>query len=122
MLVERELVPRRVLASPAERVRATTETLCDVLRVATDLIEWVPTIYEASPQTLFELVASHFDSPGPTLLVGHNPGLSALVHGLCADQIGAHNWRGMDTGSWAWLEVPLPMERNYARFIAWGDA
>lgn len=94
--------PKRVLCSPAIR---TQQTLSRVMaRYGFIDTRTEPSIYEASPGDLFELIERHQDA-GHLLLVGHNPGFESLVALLSTGQSG--DYRGMPPAGIAELEIPL---------------
>ena len=72
------LVPDLILSSPANRARETAQ----LVRKAADLtaeVELDEKIYEASPQTLRQIVASIGEGIQSVMIVGHNPGMEGLV-------------------------------------------
>jgi len=69
------VVPEVILASPALRARTTAETYHAVLGGELRLDE---RIYEASLMSLIYLVQEAFVSVDTLMIVGHNPGLTAL--------------------------------------------
>lgn len=70
-----------VVTSPAVRARQTATLLANrLLKAPAEPVLTAP-IYEASRQTLIEVVTG-FDHPGPVVLVGHNPGLEDLANYL----------------------------------------
>ncbi|MGI5205879.1 SixA phosphatase family protein [Spirillospora sp. CA-108201] len=71
-----DLVPGRVLCSPAARTR---ETLARLALDAETAFE--PGIYDNDPDGLLTLVSEAPDA-GTLLLVGHNPSVHHLVHDL----------------------------------------
>ncbi len=78
-LIKREgLVPELVLSSPAVRARQTAELVAKAAGI-TAVIKFKEKIYEASPQTLQQLVASLDDRADSAMLVGHNPGMEGFV-------------------------------------------
>ena len=92
-------LPDLTLASPALRARATAELVLQAAGVNADLT-LEPRIYEASLATLRELVAMHDAAPSRLLLVGHNPGLEALVLHLTGGIV------PLASGTLARLEMP----------------
>lgn len=75
---ETRIRPDRALVSPSARTRETW---------ARTGLEGVPTtfegrIYEASPETLLDMVREVDDAARSLVMVGHNPGLEELVRGL----------------------------------------
>lgn len=74
-----------VLASPAVRVRETLGRLWRGYEAELD-VTFDPRIYDASVDTLLELVRAIPANVHAPLLVGHNPGLHRLVLELTADE------------------------------------
>lgn len=70
-----------IVTSPATRARQTAQILAGRLLQGAAEATVEERIYDASRQTLIELVQS-FNYPGPTVLVGHNPGLEELANYL----------------------------------------
>jgi phosphohistidine phosphatase len=72
-----DLVPTRVLCSPAARTRQTADLFLEKCRFVGE-IEYRDEIYLAEPNILVDLIRRQ--SPCSTLLIiGHNPGLESLV-------------------------------------------
>ena len=69
----------RLIASPSVRTRQTTQAVCESFGYPLDEVHWEKTIYEANIDTLMKVVMSLPDELNDVLLVGHNPGLEALV-------------------------------------------
>ncbi len=77
-MAQESLVPQRAIVSVAQRTRETWAT------VQKQLPAQVPTvfesrIYEASVQALFDVIKEAPDQYTTVVLVGHNPGISALA-------------------------------------------
>lgn len=112
--VGRELKHRRIrfdrtLASPAVRVR---ETLTELGKGYGEPFEpqFERSIYEASADSLFELVRTIPDQTHAPLLVGHNPGLHRFALALIADD---DRMRGLisdnlPTAAFVLIELPVP--------------
>lgn len=96
-LREHQLLPDRVLCSPAARTQQTLTALGDLH--CSDVREEA-SIYDASPGTLVALLDAHKDAKR-LMLVGHNPGLEQLVALLHSGQSGSY--RGMPPASIAVL-------------------
>jgi phosphohistidine phosphatase len=81
---ERGIEPDLVLASPAVRAQ---ETLARVQHAygAQLPVKNEPRIYEASPNTLIEVIREAHDSAERLMLVGHNPGFHQVVLALSTD-------------------------------------
>lgn len=76
--------PDRIVTSPALRALSTARVFAEALGVAHDSLVILPSIYEASAQTLLDLIRGFADSDTHVMLFGHNPGLSELAHLLAA--------------------------------------
>jgi phosphohistidine phosphatase len=97
-LRDRGQFPDRVWCSPAVRTRSTLAALgYDFTSRAVD----EPRLYEASLDTLLDLVAEMRQLAGHALLVGHNPGLQDLMAFLLGPQAPA-----MVTCAHARLSIP----------------
>lgn len=71
-------VPDRILSSDATRTRQTAAHISLGLDPAPPLT-FAPALYHAAPDTIFDLVQSE---TGSTAVIGHNPGIAMLAHGL----------------------------------------
>ena len=71
-----------VLCSSAKRARETAFNLLEGFRPTPPRLELVPALYLAEAEQVLAQISSH--SPRPLLVIGHNPGLEELVHGLLA--------------------------------------
>ena len=110
-LLEHGKVPDCVLCSPARRTRETLEAVLGVVGYVDQRLE--PSIYEATPGALIDLVDRHADV-GRLMVVGHNPGLEQLVALMESGQTG--DYRGMPPAGVAVLTLPpnAPMEPGVA--------
>ena len=82
--VGKELKRRRMrfdfgLASPAARVRETIDGIIETYGEPIFPIRFEPRLYLASTDILLELIRAIPDNANSALIVGHNPGLHALV-------------------------------------------
>lgn len=77
-LVERGLVPDRVLSSTAVRAVSTAELVAATCGDALP-IDALESLYLADPAAYLEAVRERGGEAERLLLVGHNPGLTALV-------------------------------------------
>lgn len=106
----------RVLCSPAVRTRQTLEKVLE----QTGFVEahFEPAIYDATPGTLLELVATHLPAADPLLMVGHNPGFEQVLALLTEGSSDAG--RGMPTAAIARIAVPedAPIEPGVGRLLA----
>jgi phosphohistidine phosphatase len=78
-LMQREgYVPSIILSSPAVRARETARLAKDAGALDAD-IQFDERIYEASPQTLRQVVSELGDRFNSALIVGHNPGMEGFI-------------------------------------------
>ncbi|HEX4052154.1 MAG TPA: histidine phosphatase family protein [Steroidobacteraceae bacterium] len=76
-------VPDAILASPALRTRETATIVAARLECL-QALRYEPLAYPGSPELLLQLLSTLPDESEAALLVGHNPGLSALARRLAA--------------------------------------
>ncbi|MDF7801089.1 histidine phosphatase family protein [Pontiellaceae bacterium B1224] len=76
------VMPDVVLCSPARRAVETLNLLNAELGIPENSIYMQKRIYEASTETLLELIQLLDDSHGSVMLVGHNPSMTWLAEGL----------------------------------------
>jgi phosphohistidine phosphatase len=114
-LGRRGLKPDLILSSPAVRARQTAELVAEALAHGSRDIRYEPAIYLASPGELLSVLASVNDGIGELILIGHNPGMTALANMLLSDlslgnlpTAGAVaidcdliSWRHIDAGSFS---------------------
>lgn len=72
-----------LLSSPAKRAFQTTEFISKDMKPVDIVFE--KEIYEAEPEDLLKLIQNTDDNIENLLLVGHNPGLSALISYITGD-------------------------------------
>ena len=74
-------LPDVILSSPAVRAKATAQLVKESGKLDADII-YEQRIYEASPQTLRQVIARINIAFASAMLVGHNPGIEGLIHNL----------------------------------------
>ena len=87
-LSEMQMLPERILCSPALRTKLTAEYVCEQLKFDLDKVEFVEDIYEASLRTLLGIVNGLEDNYKKVMLIGHNPGFTYLAEYLTKTEIG----------------------------------
>ena len=106
-MAQQQLFPDLVLCSPAKRTRSTLErvlTYSNKLDLKTNYLE---SLYHADLATLLEAIGNVPDSIQRLLLVGHNPGLDALlVHISKQGPPYTDSGKLMTTANLALLEIP----------------
>ena len=73
-----QFAPDLILSSPANRAKQTAALVKESAGIESE-IQFDERIYEASLATLLEIVAGQNENAASVLLVGHNPGMEALV-------------------------------------------
>jgi|GEM_PF-89736 len=83
-LIERqELIPQRVFSSSAVRATKTASIFCKMCGCGENIVV-EDSLYLAEADTLIDTLKALPDDLERVLLVGHNPGLEALLQILCA--------------------------------------
>ena len=78
-LAQQQLLPDRVISSPAERALVTAQKCCKVMGIGAADIVQDKRIYQADPAELLQVLADCPASAKRVMLVGHNPGLEHLL-------------------------------------------
>ncbi len=78
-LAQQQLLPDRVICSPAERTVVTAEKCCKVMGIGATDIAQDKRIYQAGPAELLRVLADCPASAKRVMLVGHNPALEHLL-------------------------------------------
>ena len=110
------LVPQRLLASAAVRTRQTAGIAQASFGLSATALSPDPRLYLADTFTLLEVIGETDPAIEHLMVVGHNPGLSELVHLLAPRS----RFSSLETGAWATLETPVSawnaLEAERARF------
>lgn len=81
LMAKKELVPSIIVSSPAMRAKTTALLVKDAGQFSADIII-EKNIYEASPNTLRQVVSEISDNHSSAMLVGHNPGIEGFIRYL----------------------------------------
>lgn len=107
LMREKEFRPSIILSSPALRAKRTAELLKESSGLAVG-IRLDHRIYEASPQSLRQVVSELENSIDAAMLVGHNPGIEGFIRfltgqiepmptaALAAIAMKIENWNAID--------------------------
>ena len=95
--------PGLIIFSPANRTRQTT----NLVQAEIPNVESIEDqrIYNADPETLFDVITDHGFDHETVMLVGHNPGLILLIHMLMAEDGNRAGHNIMDYPSAAFAEL-----------------
>ncbi len=74
--------PDRVISSPAKRAICTARAFAKELALEPAIIDPDERLYLASADTLLDIIRDQHRSVTSLMLIGHNPGLTELVHRL----------------------------------------
>ena len=106
-LKAQELIPSRVISSPAMRAAQTATAVCEALGVKKKRIHWDRRIYGADVTNLLQVLAEVPAKEGRVMLVGHNPGLEELVSYLWGERtLMPPDGKLMPTAAVARIELP----------------
>lgn len=101
------LIPQLIVSSPAQRARETALKVCKCLDVSKKDIVWDADIYDADLPALLEVLGRVPAASRVVLLVGHNPGLEALLRHLAGNDIDEpDDGKLLPTATVARLEMP----------------
>jgi len=95
-----DLIPECIISSPARRARKTAD-LARNAGAFDPVVQFDERVYEASANTLRQVVSEIHDACPIALLVGHNPGIEGLIRYLTG------RIESMPTGSVAWIELDV---------------
>ena len=113
-LRRQQLLPTLILTSPAARALRTAQLVASAIDYPRDAIALDRRLYLAEPAAMAEIIGAHDAAIETMLVVGHNPGLTELVHQLlptfdvddlptCAvvglDYVDAVRWQGIARAS-----------------------
>jgi phosphohistidine phosphatase len=100
LLREHALLPDRVLSSTAERARSTAELAAQGAGCSA-AVELLRELYLAEPPSYVEVLRRPGSDAERVLVVGHNPGIEALIYRLTGAT------EHMPTGALAVCELPI---------------
>ena len=95
------LTPDRIVSSTAVRAHATAELVAEAAGCSAPVLA-APALYLAGPETILDVAASTGGDAGKLLVVGHNPGLEALLTALAGRVV------VMPTAALAALRIDVP--------------
>jgi phosphohistidine phosphatase len=131
LMSESGFLPDIILASPAERAKQTAMLVKDAGDLRAE-IKFDERIYEASPQTLRQVISGLEQAISSAMLVGHNPGMEGFIRyltkaaqpmptaALAIVDLPVDNWRSVDPGSGILTRIIRPKEEMRSRGIATG--
>jgi phosphohistidine phosphatase len=100
LLQDEDLIPDLILCSSAVRAHTTALLVAEACAYA-GKIKRIRKLYLAEPQDYIELLREVADEHASVLVVGHNPGVEALIEALTGEAM------AMSTGALAQVELSL---------------
>ena len=100
LLVEKELLPQKMLVSSAKRASRTAEIIIEETEIKIP-VEYLDQLYMAEVQVCFDLLQSVPDELERVMVIGHNPSLECLMQVL-SGQI-----ESLPTGAAALISLPI---------------
>ena len=82
LLVDRELIPQRIVSSSAVRARETAEAILQVLNGTTHFsgqVDYLDNLYMAEATEYYSVLHDIPDALERVMVIGHNPGLETLL-------------------------------------------
>jgi phosphohistidine phosphatase len=78
-IVYRDLIPDLILVSPSERTWATADIVASTCELESKQVQCARELYLATAETTWRLLAHRDSALRHIMIVGHNPGLSAIA-------------------------------------------
>lgn len=100
VLIEKELIPQKILCSTAVRTLQTLDELVKAIGY-TGEVEILDSLYMAEQSVYLEELTRQPDTLERILVIGHNPGLESLV------QIFSHRVESLPTAAVAHIVLPI---------------
>lgn len=110
-LMEKGIVPDRVLVSPAKRTRKTAAYFMEAWKLPEEKMQMPEELYLASPAIFRKLIQALPDEVGTLAVISHNNGLTDFANeltnvrvdniptcGIFAVKIAIESWRAFDEG------------------------
>jgi phosphohistidine phosphatase len=107
--------PDRVISSPALRTAESARALAEAIDFAGEIL-LEKRIYEATPTALLEILRDQPTTVQHVVMVGHNPGLTMLISGLCSGDDARLNLH-LPTGGVAQIQLEVARWRQ----VRWGS-
>jgi phosphohistidine phosphatase len=124
-LAEKSIKVDRIISSTANRARTTAEIFMQVLDLPKDGLDLRDELYLASADEIMNLIRDLENTWDDVALVGHNPGMTALVNHLagvpidnmptCAVvriEMGTPDWKRIKPGDCRMVEFDYPKKSN----------
>ena len=82
-LIKRKVRIDAFISSPAKRAKSTAKLFCEEFGADHDKIILAESLYHASPETFYSVIAGLDDKLKHIAIFSHNPGITDFVNSLC---------------------------------------
>jgi phosphohistidine phosphatase len=113
-LKDQNLIPDRLVSSPANRAKETARLVAAEMGFVEAAIVWVHDIYEAALPILLKVVETNAKGARTLMLVGHNPGFEQLLMHFARKETLPEVDKRMPTAGVYVLEFPDDSEKYLA--------
>ncbi len=110
-LVQQSDLPTMIVSSPALRAYQTALIFAHALDLQPGDINFDKRIYEASVNTILEIIREFPETAKSIFLIGHNPGFDSLLQMLCKMVEPRADGKLMTTATVAKVSVPSSWQR-----------
>jgi len=87
LLRENKIIPDLIISSPANRAAMTAKLLSEQIKYPLSGIIFDANLYLATQRELCKILKETKDTFQHLMIIGHNPGLTSLVHDLADESI-----------------------------------
>jgi phosphohistidine phosphatase len=102
-----DIVPVRVVSSPAARARETARALCELPLLDASRVSYEDRLYLADLEELLGVLRDCPKGVKSVMLIGHNPGLEQLLTYLCGEDVPtSSNGKLLPTAALAQIALP----------------
>ena len=109
-LVQKNLLPQKILVSIANRTLQTADIICNYLKLDKERIFEEKDLYLASSNSILDVIYTIDDDVNDLMIIGHNPGISSLATYLSNVEM---DWMVtsalivIEVNAGKWHEIPL---------------
>ena len=129
VIAKRGYLPRQMISSPAKRAAATAMLIKESAGFNAE-IKFDDRIYEASPNTLRQVVSEIDDASESAMVIGHNPGIEGFIRfltgrlepmptaALAVVRLNIDSWANISANSGEIVEVIRPKDEMKSKGAA----
>jgi phosphohistidine phosphatase len=87
LLKDHKITPDLLISSPANRAAMTARLISEQIKYSLSNIVYDPELYLATSSLLYDILRKVKNEYDQVMIVGHNPGMTALVNDLADEQV-----------------------------------